>query len=124
LLVNITNDAWFKDTKAPFLHLQSSVFRTIENRRGLVRAANTGVSSFVAPSGRITGGVEDENRKKTYVRGFAVETVILNDQETFYTKFGDVFLLVCLGCLVPFGVICLRSRIASRQERRQIRKRI
>lgn len=97
LLVNITNDAWFKDTKAPFLHLQSSVFRTIENRRGLARAANTGVSCFVAPSGRIAGGVEDENRKKTYVRGFAVGTVPLNDQETFYTKFGDVFVFVCFG---------------------------
>lgn len=109
LLVNITNDAWFEDTKAPFLHLQSSVFRTIENRRSLVRAANTGVSCFVAPSGRITGGVEDENRKKTYVRGFAVETMTLNDQETFYTKFGDVFAFVCLGYILGMFIFLFRK---------------
>ncbi len=43
-MVNMTNDAWFKDTKEPFMHAQASVFRSVENRRSLVRAANTGVS--------------------------------------------------------------------------------
>jgi len=38
-------DAWFKDTKAPFLHLQAAVFGCVENRRSLVRAANTGLSA-------------------------------------------------------------------------------
>ncbi|VAW15801.1 Apolipoprotein N-acyltransferase / Copper homeostasis protein CutE, partial [hydrothermal vent metagenome] len=53
LLVNVTNDGWFKDTKAPFLHLASSIFRAVENRRNLVRSANTGVSGFINPVGKV-----------------------------------------------------------------------
>ena len=51
--VNMTNDAWFTDTKAPFLHLQAAVFGCVENHRSLARAANTGVSALVDPWGRI-----------------------------------------------------------------------
>ncbi len=100
LLVNITNDAWFGDTKAPFMHLQSAVFRSIENRRGLVRAANTGVSCFIDAFGRIVGAVQDNRYKMTYVRGFAVADVRFSRQETFYTKFGDIFTIGCLGCIL------------------------
>ncbi|TRZ49641.1 apolipoprotein N-acyltransferase, partial [bacterium] len=52
-LVNITNDAWYKKTSAPYQHLQASVFRAVENRLPLARAANTGVSAFISPQGRI-----------------------------------------------------------------------
>ena len=53
LLVNITNDAWFGKSSAPWQHLAMARFRAIENRVWLVRAANTGISAFVAPSGKI-----------------------------------------------------------------------
>jgi apolipoprotein N-acyltransferase len=91
LLVNITNDAWFKDTKAPYLHLQSSVFRAIENRRTMVRAANTGISGFIAPSGRITGLLRDAQGKPTYVLGHLTQEVGFNDTPTLYTIYGDLF---------------------------------
>ena len=100
LLVNMTNDAWFKDTKEPFMHAQASVFRGVENRRSLVRAANTGVSCFIDASGRVTRAVEDEHGKKTYVPGYAVAKVRFDQRKTFYTRYGDVFLLVCLVCLL------------------------
>jgi apolipoprotein N-acyltransferase len=108
VLVNITNDAWFQDTKAPFMHLQSSVFRTVENRRWLVRAANTGVSCFIDPLGRIRASVEDREHKKTYVPGYAVYRVGLGEGKTFYTHFGDVFAFACLGCII--GAIFIRER--------------
>lgn len=98
LLINITNDAWFEDTKAPFLHLQSSVFRSIENRRTLIRAANTGVSAFIDPAGRFLGGVE-KNGKLTYVSGYASASVPLSNARSFYTRFGDLFVYFCLGIL-------------------------
>jgi apolipoprotein N-acyltransferase len=99
-LVNITNDAWFLDTPAPFMHLQASVFRAIENRRSLIRSANTGVSSFVDPSGRIYRYLQDTHGKKTFVEGYAREEVLLSQEKTFYTKFGDVFAYLCFGCIL------------------------
>ena len=53
LLVNITNDAWFGDTPAPHYHLSLSTLRTIEQRRFLVRATNSGVSAIVDPTGAV-----------------------------------------------------------------------
>ncbi len=103
MLVNITNDAWFKDSKEPFMHLQAAVFRCIENRRSLVRAANTGVSCAVDPYGRVLKYVEDRRHKKTYIDGAAVFFVPLNTAQTLYTKFGDVFTYLCFVCILWAG---------------------
>lgn len=53
LLVNLTNDAWYGKSSAPWQHLSMAVFRAIENRRSLTRAANTGISGFIDPLGRM-----------------------------------------------------------------------
>jgi len=113
LLVNITNDAWFGNTKAPFMHLQSSVFRAVENRRGLVRAANTGVSCFIDRKGRISNYVESgigSKIKRAYIGGYAVGQVDFSGKETFYTKFGDVFTILCFGCIL-MGIIRKQSAV-------------
>jgi apolipoprotein N-acyltransferase len=54
VLINITNDSWYGDSHEPWIHLVLSTFRSIETRRALIRATNTGVSAFVDPAGRIT----------------------------------------------------------------------
>lgn len=53
LLVNITNDAWYGRSSAPYQSMAMAVFRAVENKRSLVRAANTGISGFVDPLGRV-----------------------------------------------------------------------
>jgi len=98
--VNMTNDAWFKDTKAPFLHLQAAVFGCVENRRALVRAANTGVSALVDGQGRILNMLHDERGKKAFVQGVTWGTLPLNQSMTFYTKYGDVFTYLCFLCIL------------------------
>jgi len=86
MLANITNDAWFGYTSAPYQHFQMSVFRAVENRTFLVRSANTGISAVIDPNGRI--------RERT---GLFERTVITDDVRlrqgglTFYTSYGDLF---------------------------------
>ncbi|WP_051308914.1 apolipoprotein N-acyltransferase [Desulfogranum japonicum] len=53
ILVNITNDAWYGRSSAPYQSLAMSVFRSVETKRSLVRAANTGVSGFIDPVGNV-----------------------------------------------------------------------
>ena len=118
LLVNLTNDAWFHDTKEPFMHLSASVFRTIENRRSLLRAANTGVSCFIDPYGRVLDQVQDQRYKTTYVEGYARTTVPLNTARTLYTRFGDVFVFLCMGCAAAGILRSWRRNWQGREERK------
>ncbi|NOZ26078.1 MAG: apolipoprotein N-acyltransferase [Nitrospirae bacterium] len=96
LIVNITNDAWFGTTNGPYQHFSMSVFRAVENRKPLVRAANTGISGFIDPTGRVverTGLFEE-----THITG----DVTIGDETSFYTRFGDLFsfLNITLAALI------------------------
>ena len=97
--VNMTNDAWFERTKAPFLHLQAAVFGCVENHRSLASAANTGVSALVDPRGRIIATVS-KGKDKTFIEGVVSGTLPLNQEMTFYTKYGDIFTILCFLCIL------------------------
>ncbi len=90
-MVNITNDAWFGDTSGPWQHLAILPLRAVENGVAIARAANTGVSAVIEPSGRIvrTLGLFERGQ----IDGF----VTTRGDTTFYTRHGDVFALGCLG---------------------------
>jgi apolipoprotein N-acyltransferase len=83
LMINMTNDAWFGRTSGPAQHLAMYPFRAVEHRTAVVRAANTGVSAFIAPSGAIV------RRLELFERGTLTEPVPLRTGATFYTRFGD-----------------------------------
>lgn len=89
MLTSITNDAWFGDSSAPYQHFQMAVMRAVENRRTLVRAANTGITGIVLPSGVISA------RTDIFTRGYIVRDVPLVTDITFYTRHGDVFAYAC-----------------------------
>ena len=76
------------------------LFRSVENRRPVVRSANTGVSGFISPRGEVRDTVQDDKGKRTFVDGTAFQDVGLSAQKTFYTKFGDVFTLICFACIL------------------------
>ncbi len=115
LLVNMTNDAWFDDSKEPFMHLQASLFRAVETKRSLVRAANTGITCGIDPYGRPLKYVQNEQRKKTYVDGVAVFWVPLNTEITFYTKMGDIFTYLCFLCILWASYV---RRMSCKQRRK------
>jgi apolipoprotein N-acyltransferase len=81
LLVNLTNDAWFGRSAAPFEHHLIAAFRAIENRRFLVRATNTGVTTIVDPLGRTTA------RLPPFTEGTLVAEVTLLTSMSPYTRF-------------------------------------
>lgn len=58
MLVNISNDAWFGDSVAPWQHLQISQMRALETGRYMLRATNTGITAIVDQRGRVTGMAE------------------------------------------------------------------
>jgi apolipoprotein N-acyltransferase len=89
VLVNISDDGWYGDTSAPWQHLNMARMRAVENRRWLVRDTNTGVTAAIDPYGRVTASAPRHEFTSLAVRyGF-------NDELTFYTRFGDVFALLC-----------------------------
>src|SRR6266850_931499 len=85
LIVVITNDGWFGESSAPFQHLRMGIVRSVENRRYMVRAANTGITAIIDPYGRIIG------RTPIGVRTILDGTVRYRSDRTFYTQYGDVF---------------------------------
>jgi apolipoprotein N-acyltransferase len=99
-MVNITNDAWFGNTQAPYQHAQASVFRAVENRVHVVRATNTGFSCFISPEGRILSTVHDQKGREIMVTGHRTQEIILQRTRSFYTRFGDLFFWIVLILLV------------------------
>jgi apolipoprotein N-acyltransferase len=99
VLINLTNDAWFGATSAPYQHLAMAVFRAVENHRPLIRAANTGFSAFISPRGKILSR-SWLFREETLVRDIRPISHTL----TFYTRFGDVFALFMCG--VSLWILC------------------
>jgi apolipoprotein N-acyltransferase len=83
LMVNMTNDAWFGRTSGPEQHLGMYPLRAVEHRVSVVRAANTGVSAFIAPSGQIV------RRLNLFERALLTETVPLRVGRTLFTRLGD-----------------------------------
>ena len=100
ILVNITNDAWFGDSREPLIHLALSAFRAVENRRFLVRATNTGISAFVGPTGEVL------SQTGVFTRENLVGQAIPLSGLTPYARFGNWLGGVCLFGLIigAFGV--------------------
>lgn len=106
-LVNITNDAWFGKTSAPYQHASASVLRAVENRVNVIRAANTGYSCVISPEGRVLAFVEDGG-EAINVTGHKSQNIVLRKETSFYTRFGDIFTYLCL--LASFLAVRIRMK--------------
>jgi len=104
LLVNITNDAWFGESSAPWQHLAMARFRAVENRVWLARAANSGISAFISPSGKVV------QQTGLFEPAFLVSEVGLGARPGLYSRMGD---------LIP-GLFLLISVLWLLQTRRRL----
>lgn len=104
LLVSITNDAWFGASSAPYQHLTMTAFRAIENRVYIVRAANTGISAVIKPTGEIVSATG------LFERTAFREKIRFVRQTTFYSKYGDIFIYLCIIAIIWLVVISLKRR--------------
>lgn len=95
-LVTITNDVWFGDSSGPDHHLQAAVMRAVESRRWLVRAANSGVSAIISPTGRIIA------RSRLFSPQVIEGDIRLRLDETLYLRWGDWFASTCAVLLAAF----------------------
>jgi apolipoprotein N-acyltransferase len=107
ILVNITNDAWFGRSIAPHQHEAHLAFRAIENRLGIARAANTGISAYVDPLGRFHGEtVLETSASRTY----DVQTASVT---TLFVRLGD---WVGLGSVLATLGLVVTAWVRRRRE--------
>lgn len=90
LLATITNDAWYGRSSAPWQHFLMARMRAVENRRWLLRAANTGISGIIDPAGRVTA------RSELFEEALVSGGVRPRTGLTPYARFGDAFAWACL----------------------------
>ncbi len=103
-LVNITNDAWFGKSAASYQHMAMAAMRAVENRVPIVRAANTGVTGTIDPTGRM------RERTELFTKALVVTGIVPNEGgRTVYSRYGDVFSHACLA--VTVFLIALRKRL-------------
>lgn len=106
-MVVILNDGWFRAPEALMLHAQMGAFRAVETRRPLVRVANTGWTVLFDHAGR----AQQQDTAKLQETGFAFFDVMPVQGKTIYVRFGDFFVLGCMG----FVIICLGGLIREKR---------
>ena len=87
-IVNITNDGWYLKTSAPYQHFVFNTFRAIENRKPLIRCANTGISAYIDKTGRVI------NKTELFETTFQTYSISPNKIKTIYAIYGDIFVLL------------------------------
>ncbi|MCD6405105.1 MAG: apolipoprotein N-acyltransferase [Planctomycetes bacterium] len=111
ILLNLTNDGWFADSFELEAHLANAVFRAVETRMGVVRAANTGVSAVISPRGEVTARLTDCQGRDRQVMGTLVARVQVSADRSLYVVAGHWWLWVPAAVLMGFVVWCRRAGI-------------
>ena len=91
LLTVSTNDSWFSDSAALYMHNAQAQLRAIENGRYVVRAANTGISSIISDKGEVIACTEPN------VEGYVMGEIQFNSYRTLYSIIGNLFVYLCIA---------------------------
>ncbi|MBA3831604.1 MAG: apolipoprotein N-acyltransferase [Chthoniobacterales bacterium] len=115
LLANVTNDGWFLRSAGAEQHVNNAIFRCVESRRPMARAANTGVTCFVNQFGRVAQVLRDA-RGSTFTEGVLTGTVEVPTSQrlTFYTRHGELFAKLC-GCVALIFLVVRIPQLVRRK---------
>jgi apolipoprotein N-acyltransferase len=115
VLVNMTVDSWYGARTEPWEHLALSVFATVELRRTMVRAVNSGISALIDPNGRLlvqTAAV-DPYRTPRPPEGVVVNVPRLEGKDTLFVRLGCWFPYTCTAALALMGILAWKRRLPS-----------
>lgn len=99
-----TNDSWFLDSAAVYMHNAQAKLRAVETGRYVVRAANTGVSSIIDPDGTVL------DEEPPLVEGYVISEISARSSMTLYSIIGNTFVYLNIGALVVFLTLSLKKR--------------
>jgi apolipoprotein N-acyltransferase len=105
LLTTITNDAWYGTSSAAYQHWDQASMRAIEEGRYLARAANTGISGFVDPYGRVL------RKTVLFEPAVLVEDVRFLKHRTIYNRLGDLVAWLSLAVTAAAVLTAWRVRV-------------
>jgi apolipoprotein N-acyltransferase len=115
ILVNITNDAWYGASSAPYQLLAMSAMRSVETKVPTVRVANTGISAVIEPDGNITATTP------LFTREAETERVYWRPELTVYAAVGDLFAEICLALtIIGLAIAILRPRRPMMEREQEI----
>lgn len=104
ILINMSADDWFGNTGTSEMHLEAARLRAIENRRYMIRCANSGISAIISPTGKI---IEKTGLSE---RTSISSEIYFSDFKTIYSQFGDYFVLVsAILLLLSFAETILKK---------------
>ncbi|MEI8134809.1 MAG: apolipoprotein N-acyltransferase [bacterium] len=104
LITIVTNDGWYGKSSGPIQHSQFAVLRAVENRRWVVRSANTGISSVIDDKGRF---IRETNCMES---ASVTQSVPLLSERTIYARLGDFIAIPCEwgSCVLLLGLVAMR----------------
>jgi apolipoprotein N-acyltransferase len=106
MLVNVSNDAWFGRSLAPFQHLEMARMRARETGRPMLRATNTGISALIDEQGRVTA------QSSQFETAVVTGEVVPRQGATPYVRWGNVPIVVlCAGLLLGAGFLRRRKSV-------------
>jgi apolipoprotein N-acyltransferase len=115
ILVNITNDAWYGTSSAPYQLLAMAAMRSVETKAPMVRVANTGISAVIQSDGTITA------RTALFRRGMKIEHVYWRQDKTIYADIGDIFAETCAALtLIALALALIHPPSAAEEAQQEV----
>jgi len=108
IIVTISNDSWFGRSSAPYQHLAMAIFRSIENRRYLLRSTSNGISALVDPAGRII------QQSPLHKSDHFLASFRYLKHKTIFTRYGYLFPYFCFLMVLLDGLWAIIKKIGKR----------
>jgi apolipoprotein N-acyltransferase len=112
LLCLSSNDAWFLDSAAIYMHHNQAKLRAIETGRYLVRSGNSGITSVIRPNGEVLTEI------KPLIDGYVISDVYFRSDRTLYSYIGNTFVYLLLGGVAILSAERIYELISDRIKRK------